>query len=71
MLRALGYLAASGERRAVAGMDPKDGILIYTRLEDARHLAQPRAGTEAETRLRGILADLPRHVSARNVLACA
>lgn len=68
MLQSLGYLAPGGERRAMGGRDPKDGIAIYARLEEARHLAQQRRWADAERVARGIVDELPDHVSARNVL---
>jgi len=68
MLQSLGYLAPGGERRSMAGRDPKDGIAIYARLEEARHLAQQRRWEDAERVARGIVDELPDHVSARNVL---
>ncbi len=71
MLQALGYLADSTDRAGVTGMDPKDGIALYTKLEEARHLAQRGAYGECESLLREILEVSPRHVSARNVLALA
>jgi len=67
-LVSLGYLAPSAERRAVQGMDPKDGLAIYSRLEEARHLAQQERWGEAERALREVLQRMPGHVSARNVL---
>lgn len=67
-LRSLGYLAGGGERQAMAGMDPKDGIGIYTKLEDARHLAQKKKWERAQLLLEEILNVLPRHVAARNIL---
>lgn len=69
MLQALGYLAPGAERRGVSGMDPKDGIKVYNKLEDARHLAQRKKWEEAARMLGEILDELPGHVSARNVLA--
>jgi arylsulfatase A-like enzyme/Tfp pilus assembly protein PilF len=68
-LRALGYLASTTDRQSMGGMDPKDGISIYNRLEDARHLAQHERWGEAERILRGILDEIPAHLSARNTLA--
>ncbi|MEW6367864.1 MAG: sulfatase-like hydrolase/transferase [Acidobacteriota bacterium] len=68
MLRSLGYLASAGERKSMGGMDPKDGIGIYNKLEDARHLAQQREWAEAERLLREILDVIPEHISARGVL---
>ena len=67
-LVSLGYVAPSPERRAVQGMDPKDGLPIYSRLEEARHLAQRERWGESEKLLREILRETPAHVSARNVL---
>ncbi|HXY42019.1 MAG TPA: sulfatase-like hydrolase/transferase, partial [Vicinamibacteria bacterium] len=68
-LRALGYVSSSSDRRSMGGIDPKDGIGIYNRLEEARHLAQGRHWAEAEKVLRGLLTENPRHLSARNILA--
>jgi choline-sulfatase len=69
MLQSLGYLAAPGARESMGGMDPKDGIGIYNRLEAARHAAQKGDWTRAERDLRSILAEIPGHQSARNILA--
>jgi choline-sulfatase len=69
MLAALGYLAPAEDREGVSGMDPKDGLAVYNDLEQARHLAQEERWSEAEQRARTILAELPGHISARNVLA--
>lgn len=71
MLQALGYLAGADERKAMEGMDPKDGIALYTKLEDARHAAQRGDYAQCEKRLRELLEILPRHLSARNVLGLA
>ncbi|MEA2604431.1 MAG: choline-sulfatase [Acidobacteriota bacterium] len=71
-LQALGYLAPRGQREAIAGvvgMDPKEGILLYDKLEDARHLAQRGRWAESETRLREILTVTPRNLTARSILA--
>lgn len=67
-LRALGYVAPAAEREGMRGRDPKDGIALYNRLEEARHLAQAQKWTAAERVLNAILAEIPGHVSARNVL---
>ncbi len=69
MLRSLGYLATSQEKKGAAGMDPKDGIIIYNKLEQARHLAQADKWQQAEEILEEILAQVPGHLSARNILA--
>jgi Tfp pilus assembly protein PilF len=71
MLRALGYLAAPEQRAEMAGMDPKDGMALYAKLEAARHRAQLEDWAGAETLLREILAVAPGNVTARNVLALA
>ena len=68
-LRALGYLAGADERRSLAGLDPKDGMPLYSRLEEARHLAQEERWDEAEVRLREILDATPENLTALNVLA--
>jgi len=67
-LRALGYVATEAQRPPTAGMDPKDGMALYNKLEDARHAAQRRDYPSSEKLLREILAAAPSHVTARNVL---
>lgn len=69
MLQSLGYLQGDNDRDAANGIDPKDGILLYNRLEEARHAAQRNRWARAETLLKEILEDNPRHFSARSVLA--
>lgn len=68
-LQALGYLAPAGARKAMTGMDPKDGIVLYNKLEDARHLAQDKRWPEAEQKLREIMDVTPGNLSALNILA--
>ncbi|MFN7986544.1 MAG: sulfatase-like hydrolase/transferase [Thermoanaerobaculia bacterium] len=68
-LRSLGYLAPAGAAQSLSGMDPKDGMPFYEKLEDARHAAQQKRWGDSERLLREILAVLPANVSARNVLA--
>ncbi|HXU34293.1 MAG TPA: sulfatase-like hydrolase/transferase [Thermoanaerobaculia bacterium] len=70
-LRALGYLAPRGEREAMGGIDPKDGMALYQKLEDARHQAQVNDWPGAETKIREILAVTPRNVTCWNILALA
>jgi arylsulfatase A-like enzyme/Flp pilus assembly protein TadD len=70
-LQALGYLAPRGQRESLGGMDPKDGIVLYDKMEDARHLAQQGHWPDSEKLLREILAVTPANVSARNILALA
>jgi choline-sulfatase len=67
-LQALGYLAPHGERAAMQGIDPKDGLPLHNKLEDARHFAQERRWPEAEKLLLEVIAVTPRNVSAINVL---
>ena len=68
-LRSLGYIAGGQERASMGGMDPKDGIGIYNQLEDARHDCQEHRWKEAEGQLRQIIAKVPTHLTARNILA--
>lgn len=68
-LQSLGYLQGSADRDSAAGIDPKDGIEIYNKLDDARHFAQRRKWKQAEAALNDILKQMPRHFSARSVLA--
>ncbi len=68
-LQSLGYLQGASDRAAAGGIDPKDGIAIYNKLEEARHAAQQRKWKKAEVELKAILAEMPRHFSARSVLA--
>jgi arylsulfatase A-like enzyme/Flp pilus assembly protein TadD len=68
MLRALGYLGTQGERAAMEGIDPKDGIILHNKLEDARHLARQDRWTESEKLLRELLDVTPKNVSAWNML---
>ena len=68
-LQALGYLAPRNTRQAMQGIDPKDGMVLYTKLEDARHLAQQDQWDESERLLRELLAVTPNNVTAVNILA--
>jgi arylsulfatase A-like enzyme/Flp pilus assembly protein TadD len=67
-LQALGYLAPHGERGAMQGIDPKDGLPLHNKLEDARHFAQRKKWPESEKILLEVLAATPKNVSALNVL---
>ncbi len=67
-LRAMGYVATDRARADASGMDPKDGLALYAKLEDARHAAQRSEFAVAEKLLREVLAQAPGHVTARNVL---
>jgi arylsulfatase A-like enzyme/Flp pilus assembly protein TadD len=68
-LQALGYLAPRSSREAMQGIDPKDGMVLYAKLEDARHLAQDKKWAESERLLREILQVTPGNVTAVNILA--
>ena len=68
-LQSLGYLQGATDRNSANGIDPKDGISIYNKLESARHYAQRRKWVRAEHDLKEILAKMPNHFSARSVLA--
>jgi arylsulfatase A-like enzyme/Flp pilus assembly protein TadD len=68
-LRALGYLAPAAEREVMSGIDPKDGMPLFNRLEEARHLAQRRQWAESERMLREVVAQVPKNVSALSILA--
>lgn len=68
-LSALGYVAPVEDRTSMSGMDPKDGIVIYNELEEARHLAQRSRWTDAEAALRTLLQKASGNLSARNILA--
>ncbi|HEX3526418.1 MAG TPA: sulfatase-like hydrolase/transferase [Thermoanaerobaculia bacterium] len=68
-LQALGYLAPRASREAMQGIDPKDGMVLYEKLEDARHLAQDKKWPESEKLLRELLRETPNNVTAVNILA--
>jgi Flp pilus assembly protein TadD len=70
-LQALGYVGRPSDREGMGGIDPKDGIVLYAKLEDARHAAQGGQWRECEALLREVLAATPRNVSAINILALA
>ncbi|MEA2339876.1 MAG: choline-sulfatase, partial [Thermoanaerobaculia bacterium] len=57
-----------GEREAMQGIDPKDGLPLHNKMEEARHLAQRKEWGKSEALLIEILAATPRNVSALNVL---
>jgi arylsulfatase A-like enzyme/Tfp pilus assembly protein PilF len=69
MLRALGYLGAPEERAEMGGRDPKDGMALYAKLQEARQAAQLGEWNRARTLLDEVLAVAPENVTARNILA--
>jgi choline-sulfatase len=68
-LQALGYLAPRTSREAMSGIDPKDGMALYTKLEDARHFAQRSQWEKSERLLKELLSSTPGNVTAVNILA--
>ena len=71
MLRALGYLAPPEERAEMGGMDPKDGMALYAKLQSARERAQEGNWDGAATLLTEVLATAPENVTAHNLMALA
>jgi Tfp pilus assembly protein PilF len=69
MLRALGYMAPPEQRAEMGGMDPKDGIAVYARIQEARQLTQIEQWDRARTMLEATLVLSPENVTARNLLA--
>jgi arylsulfatase A-like enzyme/Flp pilus assembly protein TadD len=68
-LQALGYVAPRAARESMGGIDPKDGMVLYAKLEDARHLAQQKRWPAAQALLEEVLRATPKNVSAINILA--
>jgi choline-sulfatase len=71
MLRALGYLAPPEQRAEMGGMDPKEGMALYAKLQEARQSAQGGDWDRTRELLAEVLAVAPENVTARNVLALA
>ncbi len=71
MLRALGYLAPPEQRAEMGGMDPKDGMALYAKLQEARDRAQQGEWDRARELLSQVLDTAPENVTARNLLALA
>jgi arylsulfatase A-like enzyme/Tfp pilus assembly protein PilF len=69
MLHALGYLAPPEERAEMAGRDPKDGIVLYAKLQEARQLVAAKQWERAQALLVDVLDTVPENVTARNLLA--
>ena len=69
MLRALGYMAPPEQRAEMGGTDPKDGMALYARIQEARQLTQDGNWNRAEALLREMLALAPENVTGRNLLA--
>lgn len=71
MLRAMGYLASDEQRSGMGGIDPKDGIKLHNKLEQARHRAQRGDWPGCERLLRDVLKENPANLSALNTLPMA
>jgi choline-sulfatase len=71
MLRALGYVASPEERAEMAGRDPKDGMVLYAKIQEARELAQSGEWDRVEKLLGETIASAPENVTARNLQALA
>jgi len=71
MLRALGYIAPPEQRAEMGGIDPKDGMPIYTEIQAARDAAQAGDWDRVQALLAPVIAASPENVTARNVLALA
>ncbi len=69
MLQALGYMGDSETQEDLGGMDPKDGVQIFEKVEKAIVLSQEGDWASAAPLLASVLEQLPGHVHARNVLA--
>src|SRR5262249_47986594 len=69
MLRALGYLAPPEQRAEMGGMDPKDGMALYAKLQQARERAQEGEWDGARALLAEVLEEAPENVTAHNLLA--
>ena len=69
MLRALGYVADLEAKKGLEGMDPKDGVQIYAKLQDARQLLHDGDYTACTRLLEPLLSTMPKNVSALNTAA--
>src|SRR5262249_60687949 len=71
MRRAPGYPAPPEQRAEMGGMDPKEGMALYAKLQEARQRAQAGEWDRTKELLAEVLALAPENVTARNVLALA
>jgi hypothetical protein len=62
MLRALGYMAPPEQRAEMAGRDPKDGMALYNKLQEARQLVQMERLDRAGALLSEIVGAAPENV---------
>jgi arylsulfatase A-like enzyme/Tfp pilus assembly protein PilF len=68
-LASLGYVTGSTGSANVSGLDPKDGIGVWTTIESAVRHAQMSQWAESETLLRDVLKKQPDNVIAKKFLA--
>ena len=69
MLRALGYVADPEAKKGLEGMDPKDGVQVYAKLQDARQLLHDGDYAACTRLLAPLLGTMPKNVSALNTAA--
>lgn len=69
MLQALGYMGDPGADEGLEGMDPKDGLEIYTRIEEGRRLHNDAEYSDCAKVLESVLKELPKNTYALNTLA--
>jgi len=69
MLQALGYMDESDAPKGVEGMDPKDGVVLFNEMDEARQLALASDYEAAKKILVGLMKRAPRNASVRNLLA--
>jgi Flp pilus assembly protein TadD len=68
MLRGLGYVGAGSPRRSTGGIDPKDGIELYNKVEQAWAAASRGVWKETERLMREVLAATETNTAAWNLL---
>ena len=69
MLRALGYVADPEAKKGLEGMDPKDGVHVYAKLQEARQLLHDGDYAACTRLLQPLLSTMPKNVSALNAAA--
>ena len=69
MLRSLGYMGDEGAEKGLSGMDPKDGLPIYARIEEGRRHHNAGEYAECVNALASVLKRLPKNTFALNTLA--
>ena len=69
MLKALGYAVDPEAKQGMEGMDPKDGLPIYAEVQAGRQLMLGGKYAECIKRLKPLLRQMPKLVSALNTTA--